>query len=269
MAASPDYLLSVGEKGALRLELQSKMIANSSQAFLQKAGLSSGMNVLEIGCGTGPMTVWLAQQVGPNGHVYAVDISEEQIAIAKKRAEAHQCKNITFIVKNIFDLSAGTMDLDLIYTRFVLMHLKAQFRALEALQQLLKVGGKLVCEEMTNSALFCYPALLPYEVFRKMILKLFEIRGLDSEFGNKIYSYFRQLSFQNIQVQLYQPVYQTPDERRIIPLVAEEIKPHIIASNLMKEAEMNQLIEQLYTASLNEEQLITPPRTTQIFGTKM
>lgn len=268
MSSSPDYILSVGEKGALRLELQSQMIADSSQALLHKAGLSSGMNVLEVGCGTGTMTVWLAQQVGENGHVYAVDISEEQIAIARKRAEEHQCKNITFIVKNVFDLSAGTMEIDLIYTRFVIMHIRAQIRALEALQELLKVGGKLVCEEMSNSSLFCYPALLPYEVFRKMVLKLFEANGLDPEFGNKIYSYFRQLQFQDIHVQLYQPICQSADERRIIPLVAEEIKPQIINNKLMKESEINQLIEQLHTASLNEDQLIALPRITQIFGMK-
>ena len=42
---------------------------------------------LEVGRGTGSMTTWLAEQVGVNGQVIAVDASEEQLEIARKAAE--------------------------------------------------------------------------------------------------------------------------------------------------------------------------------------
>lgn len=55
-------------------------------SFLKNWGISPGMRVLEIGCGKGYVTRDLANIVGPEGEVPAIDISYEQIAIAKENA---------------------------------------------------------------------------------------------------------------------------------------------------------------------------------------
>jgi 2-polyprenyl-3-methyl-5-hydroxy-6-metoxy-1,4-benzoquinol methylase len=43
------------------------------------------MNVADIGCGMGYFTPTLASLVGPNGHVQAVDLQEQQLSRVKKR----------------------------------------------------------------------------------------------------------------------------------------------------------------------------------------
>jgi ubiquinone/menaquinone biosynthesis C-methylase UbiE len=48
-----------------------------------------GKTVLEFGCSVGTLTMHLAQEVGPNGQVYATDVSEKDIAIAEKRMRRH------------------------------------------------------------------------------------------------------------------------------------------------------------------------------------
>ena len=58
-------------------------------AFLRKhadlLGLVLGQNLLEVGCGTGKTTAWLAAQVAPGGRTTAVDFSSEMIQRARQK----------------------------------------------------------------------------------------------------------------------------------------------------------------------------------------
>ncbi|MBS9431880.1 methyltransferase domain-containing protein [Photorhabdus hainanensis] len=47
--------------------------------LLTESGIRTGMQILEIGCGTGDLTRLIANRVGPSGHVMALDMSSEAI----------------------------------------------------------------------------------------------------------------------------------------------------------------------------------------------
>ena len=49
--------------------------------------VSKGMTVMDIGCGMGYFTLGLAELVGDNGKVFAVDLQQEMLDITLKRAE--------------------------------------------------------------------------------------------------------------------------------------------------------------------------------------
>lgn len=53
--------------------------------FIAVAGVSAGMSVLDVGCGTGVLTAALAQQIGPE-HVVGADPSEAFVATCRSRA---------------------------------------------------------------------------------------------------------------------------------------------------------------------------------------
>lgn len=46
-----------------------------------------GQNIIELGCGTGKQTIPLAKLAGPDGHITAIDISEESINILRQQAQ--------------------------------------------------------------------------------------------------------------------------------------------------------------------------------------
>jgi ubiquinone/menaquinone biosynthesis C-methylase UbiE len=259
------YLLQVGDAGKERLGILNEIFSESSYQLLHWAGITQGSTVLEIGCGTGNMTCWIAQQVGSEGYMYAADISDEQIAIAKQQAKERRLQNITFIHHSVFDLT-DLPKVDFVYARFVIMHLSEPLRALEGLRQFLKPGGRLICEEASNSAAYCYPASLAFQKTRQLLLALFQKKGIDFDLGEKIYSYFHDLKFKNIFTRFVQPIYQNKAQKRIILLLMLEIKQHYIDNGLATEEEINELIKELTTFIEDDRYLVSFPRTTQIYG---
>ncbi|MCX7121677.1 MAG: methyltransferase domain-containing protein, partial [Gammaproteobacteria bacterium] len=241
------------------------LFGETSRNLLLKAGLVSGMRVLEIGCGTGNMTGWIADQVGKNGHVTAVDISEEQIEIAKVNNKLHN--NIEFIVKSIFDL-ADLSQFDMIYSRFVIMHQVKPFDALKVLMPLLKKNGVLVCEEGTNTVSACCPHSDIFQKYRGLLLELFKMKNLDHDFGSNIYTNFRKLELKDITTNFIQPIYQSSAQKKMMLLFLTEMKPQYVKNNLISEVEINKLIFDMRTFIQDDNYMVSFVRTTQIYGKK-
>jgi len=61
---------------------------------ISKAKLFDGAFVIDIGCGTGGLTVEAALQVKENGKVFAVDQKEEAVSLTKQNAAKFQLQNI-------------------------------------------------------------------------------------------------------------------------------------------------------------------------------
>lgn len=66
---------------------------------------NSSINCLEIGFGTGTVTLLLASQY-PNSQFYSVDICKEMIDVASKRARDKSLSNVHFIASDTKNLPA-------------------------------------------------------------------------------------------------------------------------------------------------------------------
>lgn len=94
------------------------------------------------------MTEYLARVVGKKGHVYALDISSEQINVTKDRILKAGLTNVTFIMGDITSVkNFSAPPADIVYCRLVLMHLKNPSLALNQMQKMLKPGGVLALQE--------------------------------------------------------------------------------------------------------------------------
>ncbi len=106
-----------------------------------RALLKSDDTVLEFGCGTGTTSLRLAPAVG---RIVASDISSEMIAIAREKAAAEGCHNVTFEVAtpDAAPWLDGTFDAAL---GFNVLHLvAARGAALKSVHRLLKPGGLFI-----------------------------------------------------------------------------------------------------------------------------
>lgn len=53
--------------------------------ILSRLPIAAGMNVLDLGTGTGVLVPYLSEMVGPDGHVTAIDLSEGMLSIARQK----------------------------------------------------------------------------------------------------------------------------------------------------------------------------------------
>src|SRR5512137_747236 len=60
--------------------------------------LAGGESVLEIGCGTGAVTVPLAEAVGEHGRVVAIDIAEPMLGVARRHVGESGMRNVTLLL---------------------------------------------------------------------------------------------------------------------------------------------------------------------------
>jgi ubiquinone/menaquinone biosynthesis C-methylase UbiE len=78
------YVLGSSPRELQRLILQDRMILRPiTERLLRQAGLKEGMRVLDLGCGTGGVSLLAAELVGPSGSVVGIDQSVDAIAMAK------------------------------------------------------------------------------------------------------------------------------------------------------------------------------------------
>ncbi|CAN5467374.1 class I SAM-dependent methyltransferase [soil metagenome] len=268
--STDNYFLDVGEEGKNRLEILNEVFSGFSSSFLLNAGISKGKSVLEIGCGTGHLTCWIAEQVGSSGQVYALDTSDEQLKIAKQHAVEKGLTNIIFIQSSILDLLNLTELplVDIVYARFILVFLHNPLQALEHMLQSLKVGGKIICEEACNSVTYCYPFSPSIHKSRQLFLELAKKKGLDFDLGEKLYSYFYKLNLKNINAQFVQPIYHTKRQKLLIPLTFKEACDSYVTHSLADISETKQLIADLYKCIEDNSYIMSFPRTTQIYGQK-
>lgn len=111
-----------------------------------------GLTVLDLGCGTGRDVYILSQMVGQNGRVIGVDMTENQINVAKKyqtiQSEKfnHKTPNTEFILGNIEDLAkAGIKDnsVDLVVSNCVINLSNNKEQVFKEIHRILKPGGEL------------------------------------------------------------------------------------------------------------------------------
>ena len=110
---------------------------------LDRAELSDGMRVLDIGCGTGASTLAAARLVGPSGHVLGVDISAHFLDRARARAANESAANVTFQLADAQVEPFEPQDRDAAISRFGVMFFNDNVAAFANIAEALKPGGRM------------------------------------------------------------------------------------------------------------------------------
>ena len=111
-----------------------------------RLGLRAGQNVLEVGCGTGQITGWLAEKVKP-GKVVAADFSPAMLAQAQARGLEAE-----FVLMDICGEGAVRRPFDAVLCFHSFPHFRDQAAALRQIARHLKPGGQLVVLHLVGSA---------------------------------------------------------------------------------------------------------------------
>ena len=140
-------------------------------------GIQPGERVLELGPGPGAFTVAAARQVGPDGHLIAIDIQPKMIEQVQQRVQDSGLTNIETHVAGAYDIPCPDGSIDRAFLISVLPEIPDQSRALAELHRVLRPNGVLsITAEFTD----------PDYLFTKETVRLLEKNGftLVDQHGN-------------------------------------------------------------------------------------
>jgi len=116
------YVLGSAPQELQRLILQDRLILRPiTERLLSQAGPKEGMRVLDLGCGTGGVSVLAAEMVGPYGAVVGTDQSVDAIAMAKESSRESGFQQSAFCVSSVEAFSSPD-PFDIVSGRYVLMY---------------------------------------------------------------------------------------------------------------------------------------------------
>lgn len=113
-------------------------------------GVTGGMTVLDVGCGTGLFTVEVARMLGNDGQVHAVDVQPSMIERTRARAAgAGVAPMVQLHHGGVYDLPFGDDTIDLAVLISTLGEVPDKPAALSELRRVLKPGARLgISEEL-------------------------------------------------------------------------------------------------------------------------
>ncbi len=117
------------------------------------AAIEQGQRVLDVACGTGRGTVGLAQAVGPNGRVDALDLTQAMLDQARAKIEPLGLGDrVHFRQGNARELPYPDATFDVVYNGYMfdLIPLEGFAPILREFARVLKPGGKLVLVNMSK-----------------------------------------------------------------------------------------------------------------------
>ncbi|MBT5902192.1 MAG: methyltransferase domain-containing protein [Opitutaceae bacterium] len=127
-----------------RLEREGREVADNRDAIVARIGIKPGMEIADIGTGTGLFLPTLSAAVGEQGKVYAVDIIEKFLAHVHTHIERRGWKNVETVLCTERSAELAPNSVDLAFICNVYHHFEYPADTLASLHRALRPGGRIV-----------------------------------------------------------------------------------------------------------------------------
>lgn len=268
------YCFEVGEEGQQGLDILDHLFNPTTQQFILNVGLKPGMKVLDIGCGLGTITSWLAKQVLPSGTVTAIDNNEYQVKATLKRLKDSSIANAKAVCLSAYDLESLNETFDFVYCRFILHHINKPTDVIRSVYKILNPNGIFVAEEGLVSQAFSYPFTGAWGHERwHNDPKQHDTEGVsrDGNFGMKLYHVMHTAGFKDLHANLVQPVITSRSDKDLFIKsmfhAMDESKSNFIAEG-HTEDEWQTRRDEIKNLSDDPSQIIAFYQSCQVKGVK-
>ncbi len=124
------------------------------ERVLAELEIEPGMEIADIGAGGGYFTFMLADAVGPDGRVYAVDVDDDMIEYLQERAAEEGYANVTVVRGEFGDPLLPDAGIDLVFTSNTYHHLSEPVAFFSVVRADLRPGGRVAILDLNEGPFF-------------------------------------------------------------------------------------------------------------------
>jgi ubiquinone/menaquinone biosynthesis C-methylase UbiE len=177
--------------------------------------LGPGDSVLDLGCGIGLWSGWLAEKVAPDGWVVGVDVSLPSISLARGRTKSDPHGDVLeYVVGDADAIPFEDGSFDLLFCANVLEYFADPPHYLREMKRVVRRGGKVAAKEVDAGHMVLHP--VDPKLMAHIILAMARLvehrcgnlddytgRVLDFFVGRKLHGYFQNAGFEGCTTKSY------------------------------------------------------------------
>ena len=206
--------------------------------LLNQINIQPGFNCLEIGAGAGSIAYWLADKIGSNGTVTAVDINPRFLSPQAK---------IKVIKGDLAELELPQNSYDLVHGRFVFLHIPNYWQALLNVVKALKPNGTIILEEpdfsVSRLAAGKEQDVNSVKQVYDAIHQMYRAKNINPFFGLIVPSLFQQAGLEQIKVHTYVPLASGENITKVMQLSVQHLSETLVNTGAATNHDIERFIE--------------------------
>lgn len=169
----------------------------NSAAYLIPS-LSEGLDVLDVGCGPGTITIDLARRVAP-GRVLGLDAAAEVIEKATALAQSEGVSNVEFVVGDAYITGLDSDSFDIVHTHQTLQHVADPVSVLRELRRVVKPSGVVAARDVDYAGVVIYPLSPGLERWAELYQQVHRSNGGEPDAGRRLKAWAREAGFARVE----------------------------------------------------------------------
>ena len=258
------YVLQRGDEGARRLRLLARVKWPSTRALLRRAGLKRGMRCLDVGCGTGEVTLKMARMVGPNGKAVGLDVDKGFVLHAQAEAERLGL-TARFHQMDVCGMRARAV-YDFVYARYLLTHLRDPGKTLDAMVGASRPGGVIAVEDIDFPGHVCYPHCHAFDRYLEMYQAVVRWHAGDPVIGPRLHMMMVDSGVKDVHVDITQPTFAAGEGKLVARVTLDHVRDAVVAAGIASQAEIDSVLSELDEFARDPRTIMSIARTFQVWG---
>lgn len=217
----------------------------------------SGTDVLDLGCGSGDMTLEIVRVAGANGRVVGIDMEAGVLAQAKRDSDGSGLPVEWRQYRIEEDDEADSFDL--IYARFLRSHLSDPRDALRRMRRAIRPLGRAVVEDIDISAHVHWPLIAAFGATSSCTPP-------PRSLGAPIRASGRVFPLEDVEVAVSMPVFRQGEGKTVARIALSNIAESAIGAGLTCREEIDRLLGELAGQEADPRSIQSTTQVFQVIG---